>query len=112
MELREFISKSLLDIHGALSDVDAVAPGTVIRSFTNTTPAFVGLGVTNIQCVDFEVLVRADEHAGSEAKLSVVAAFVGGAVKGDSGTKSGHSATLRFKVPIDLSAVFYQRKNA
>jgi hypothetical protein len=105
MELRQFISKALSDIIGAVQDVDKAAPGTVVTSGVSTTAEFVQLGVTHLQSVDFEVTVRADEQSGSEAKLSVVAAVIGGAVKGESGKSGGHSATLRFKVPIRLSAI-------
>ena len=63
------------------------------------------MGVTHIQSVEFEVMVRADEQSGSEAKLNVVAAIVGGNVKEESGKAEGHSATLRFRVPINLGTV-------
>jgi hypothetical protein len=104
MILRDFISKSLLDIIGALNEVEKQSPGTVIVSFTKT-PEFVKMGVTEIQSVEFEVLVRADEKAGAEATLNVVAATVGGNVVGESGEAVGHSATLRFRVPINLATV-------
>lgn len=104
MILREFISKSLQDIVAALDEVEKKTPGTVIRSFTST-PEFVKMGVTQFQSVEFEVMIRADEQSGSEAKLNVVAAIVGGNVKGESGKAEGHSATLRFRVPINLSKV-------
>jgi hypothetical protein len=105
MILREFISKSLEDILAALNEVEKKTPGTVITGFSNTTPDFVKLGVTHIQAVEFEVMIRADEQSGSEAKLNVVAAIVGGNVKGESGKAEGHSATLRFRVPISLRGV-------
>lgn len=104
MILRDFISKSLLDIMGALGEVEKQTPGTIITGFT-TTPEFVKMGVTQIQSVEFEVMVRADEQSGSEAKLNVVAAIVGGNVKGESGKAEGHSATLRFRVPINLGGI-------
>ena len=104
MILREFITKSLLDIMGALNDVENQSPGTIITGFT-ATPEFVKLGVTEIQSVEFEVMVRADEQSGTEAKLNVVAAIVGGNVKGESGKAESHSATLRFRVPINLRGV-------
>jgi len=104
MILSKFISKSLLDIMTALDEVEKKKPGTVITNFTKT-PEFVKMGVTEIQSVEFEVMVRADEKSGSEAKLSVVAAIVGGNVKGESGKAEGQSATLRFRVPLNLGVV-------
>lgn len=105
MELREFITKAMADIIGAMHDTEKASPGAIITSGVTTSAAFVELGVTHLQSVDFEVAVRADEKSGSEAKLSVVAALIGAGVKGESGKSSGHSATLRFKVPIRLSKV-------
>ena len=105
MILREFISKSLQDIMEALNEVEKKSPGTVITGWNPTTPDFIKLGITHIQSVDFEVMVRAEEQSGREAKLNVVAAIVGGNVKGESGKAEGHSATLRFRVPISLRAV-------
>ena len=104
MILSEFISKSLLDTISALNEVEKKSPGTVITNFTKT-PEFVKMGVTEKQSVEFEVMIRADERSGSEAKLNVVAAIVGGNVKGESGKADGHSATLRFRVPLNLGRV-------
>lgn len=104
MVLKEFISKSLLDIIGALNEVQKKSPGTIVTSFT-ASPEFVKMGATQFQSVEFEVMVRADEQSGSEAKLNVVAAIVGGNIKGESGKAEGHSATLRFRVPINLGVI-------
>jgi hypothetical protein len=59
-------------------------------------------GISELTNVQFEVTVKIDERMGPEAKLSVVAAVVGGAVKGESGSSSGHAAELAFRVPIRL----------
>jgi hypothetical protein len=102
MELRRFISQALQDIIGGVEDAQKVVhPGAVVPSITKTFKA-VEHGVSEIQAVDFEVTIRADERAGSEARLSVVAAVVGGRVRGESGKSGGHAATLRFKVPVRL----------
>jgi hypothetical protein len=58
--------------------------------------------VSDVQAVTFEVTVRADEREGSEAKLNVVTAIIGGGMKGESGKSGGHAATLNFKIPIRL----------
>ena len=50
MVLNEFISKSLLDIIGALKEVEKKLPGAVITNFTKT-PEFVKMGITEIQAV-------------------------------------------------------------
>jgi len=102
MELREFISKTVEDIIGGVQDAQKKVPeGCVVPAIKQTFEA-VQHGVSEFQAVEFEVTVRADERAGSEARLSVVAAVVGGGVKGESGKSGGHAATLRFRIPVRL----------
>lgn len=102
MELRRFISQTILDIVGAVKDAqNETFEGCVVPSIAQTFTA-VQHGVSEIQAIEFEVTIRADERAGSEAKLNVVAAFVGGGVKGESGKSGGHAATLKFRVPVRL----------
>lgn len=102
MELRQFISKALLDVVGAVEDAQKkTPPGTIIPS-DSATYKDIQIGLTSYQIIEFEVTVRADESAGSEAKLSVVSAFIGGSVKGDSDKSGGHAATLKFKIPVSL----------
>jgi hypothetical protein len=98
MELRRFISQALQDIIGGVEDAQkAVHHGAVVPFIPRTFQA-VEHGINEVQAVDFEVTIRTDERASSGAKLSVVAAAVGGGVKGESGKSGGHAATLRFKI--------------
>lgn len=62
------------------------------------------VGFSPFQVVDFEVTVRADEKSGREGGLSVVSAVfgIGAGIKNVFGKKTGHAATLRFRVPIKL----------
>ena len=103
MELRAFISQALVDLVFAVQDAQERTPaGTVVPWGVNNDCPSIETGISGVQGVEFEVTVKADERQGSEAKLSVVAAVVGGSVKGDSGKSGGHAATLRFRVPIKL----------
>lgn len=103
MILRDFISQALLDIVGAVQDAQAkTPPGTVVPSGISTKMTAVEAGISQMQMVDFEVTVRADERSGSEARLNVVSVVLGGGVKGESGKSGGHAATLRFRVPVLL----------
>lgn len=102
MELRTFISKTLLDIVGGVEDAQKELPIGIVIPATAKTYQAVEARISEVQVVDFEVTVRADERAGSEAKLNVVAAVFGGGLKGESGTSGGHAATLKFSVPIRL----------
>ena len=100
MNLKEFVSKALVDIMDGVADAQAKVTGGVIVPAIVQTFQAVQHGVSNTQAVSFEVTVRADESAGSEARLNVVAGFFGGGVKGQSGNSEGHAAVLSFKVPI------------
>ncbi len=100
MELPSFIAKALTDIFAGVEAAQSKLPlGAVIPAVASHFDS-VRTGISELQSVDFEVVVRADEAKGSEAKLNVVAAFVGGGVSGQSRSGEGHTATLRFKVPI------------
>ena len=103
MELRNFISQALLDVIGGVQDAQSKSDtGSVVPAGIREAYKAVEVGISELQVIDFEVTVKADERSGSEAKLSVVAAFVGGSVKGDSGKTGGHAATLKFRVPVRL----------
>jgi hypothetical protein len=102
MELREFISTALLDIIQGVTDAQAkTEKGTIVPPVKQTYKS-VDAGISELTTVEFEVTVKTDERQGSEAKLSVVAAVIGGGVKGESGSSSGHAAKLTFRVPIRL----------
>ncbi|SRR5258708_5176049 len=103
MELRSFISQALLDVIAGVAEAQSKSePGRVVPGGFTYAYRSLEAGVTDLQVIDFEVTIQADERSGSEAKLSVVAAFVGGSVKGDSGKSGGHAATLKFRVPVSL----------
>lgn len=100
MELRKFIASALCDIIGGVQDAQQVAPNGAIIPKVSSSFQSVETGISDIAPVEFEVTVTADEHAGGEAKLSVVAALVGGVAKGQLDTASGHVARLTFRVPV------------
>lgn len=100
MELRTFIKKTILDLIGGVDDAQKEAPdGSVVPEVVSSFKS-VEVGISEVQAIEFEVVVRAEQNKESEAKLNVLTAVVGGGVRGQSGEESGHTATLRFKVPI------------
>lgn len=100
MELRAFVARALCDIINGVSDAQKdTKPGTIVPPIKRTHQA-VEAGVSDLTTVEFEVTVKADERAGKEARLSVVAAVVGGGISGERGSSSGHAARLSFRVPI------------
>ncbi len=102
MELRQFVKNALVDIIGAVTDAQQeVTSGEVVPE-ANTYLKTIDTGITQLQPVEFEVAVTTESSTGSEAKLNVVAAFVGGGIKGHSGSDTGHVAKLRFRIPVML----------
>lgn len=103
MELRKFISETLKDILQGVSDAQReIERGVVVPPINEQGWQGLQTGLTSYQVIDFEVSVNAVEKEGSEAKLNVVAAVIGGGVKGDSSLTSGHTAKLAFKIPVQL----------
>jgi len=102
MELRQFISKALCDIVNGIKDAQKETDkGTIVPHATTNAKA-VEAGISDLTSIEFEVTVKTDERTGSEAKLNVVAAIVGGSVKGESGNSSGYASKLSFRVPVKL----------
>jgi hypothetical protein len=102
MDLREFISRALCDIVNGVKDAQKETDkGTIVPGVSSSFKA-IETGISELTAIEFEVTVKTDERSGSEAKLNVVAAFVGGGVKGESDTSSGHAAKLKFRVPVKL----------
>ncbi|CDU05657.1 conserved hypothetical protein [Vibrio coralliirubri] len=103
MELRTFVKETLKDVLGGIHDAQAeIEHGEVVPQLNEKGWQGLETGLTSFQAIDFEVSVNAVEKEGSEAKLSVVAAVVGGHVKGDSSNIAEHTAKLSFKVPVKL----------
>lgn len=100
MELKEFVSRAICDIVGGIQDAQSQVPvGVVIPAVRNSYKS-VEAGISDLTSIQFEVTVAADEKKGSEAKLNVVAAIIGGGVKGDSGSSNSYAAKLSFRVPV------------
>lgn len=103
MELKVFIKETLRDIVGGIQEAqDEISGGVIVPTVIEQNYSAAQTGFTSYQKIDFEVTVNAVEKEGSEAKLNVVAAVIGGHVKGDNSSTSGHAAKLRFTVPIKL----------
>jgi hypothetical protein len=104
MELKNFIKETLKDIIGGIKEAQQeVDSGVIVPSINESNLSSVQSGFTSYQKIDFEVTVNAVEKEGSEAKLNVVAAVIGGHVKGDNSNTTGHVAKLSFSIPIKLS---------
>ena len=103
MELKDCVKESIKNIMDGVSEAQTeVSDGKVASRFASVSLGWYESGLSNRQLIDFEVSVNAVEKEGSEAKLNVVAAVVGGGIKGDSSTSSSHTAKLHFKVPVEF----------
>lgn len=105
MKLKDFVSQAIRDIVGGVQDAQSQLPqGSVVPAVRNSYKS-VETGISDVTSIQFDVTVSADERKGSEAKLNVVAAIVGGSVKGDSGSSSSYAAKLSFRVPVKFPQV-------
>ncbi len=103
MKLRTFVKETLKDVLGGIHDAQTeIEHGEVVPLINETDWKGLETGLTSFQAIEFEVSVNAVEKEGSEAKLNVVAAVIGGHVKGDSSNVAEHTAKLSFKVPVKL----------
>lgn len=102
MDLRTFIKTALLDVVNGISDAQiATEEGTIVPE-VSIAQSWVQMGITKIQVIDFEVLVRAEETKGSEAKIGVVAGVFGGGVKGQSSADNSHESKIKLRIPVQL----------
>jgi hypothetical protein len=102
MELRTFIKTALLDIINAVKDAQVEVKGKIVPGGVKLNYESVKHGVSEIQVVDFEVMVEADESKGSEGKLGVVNSIIGAGIAGKSESGVKHSNVLKFRIPIKL----------
>lgn len=102
MELKVFIKETLKDIVGAVEEAqNEISKGEIVP-YSNSTFKGIETGASDIQTIEFEVTVTVNEKEGSEAKLSVVAAVIGGNIKGQSDSTVGHVGRLKFRIPVKL----------
>ena len=103
MELKTFIKETLKDIIGAVQEAqEELNKGLIVPPLKEDYWKGIETGFTSYQSIEFEVSVNAVEQEGSEAKLNVLAAVVGGGVKGDSSSTAERTAKLSFRIPVKL----------
>lgn len=103
MELRTFITKTLLDIVHAVADAQQQSKDTQIIPKADMDGRFIEMGITQIQIVKFDVQVRVDESKGSEGKIGVVSSIIGASMAGKSSNESEQTTTIQFSVPVLFS---------
>jgi hypothetical protein len=102
MELKEFITKTLLDIISGVKEAqketefDTISP-SIARGGNEHTPE-----TSKIQPINFEVSIKVDEQTSGQAKLNVGINWFGAGAKGEISKSEGHDATLKFRIPVRL----------
>ena len=111
MELRSFISHSIVDIYHGILDAQNELPTGVVVPRVSSNYESVKTGISELQSIRFEVVVKVEEQKGKTAKINVVTGFLGGGMAEKSGTDSGHSGSLQFAVPIRLPVSKAEKKD-
>ncbi len=107
MNLQTFITETLVEIcHGVAEAQKRCPPNTIVPGVRVQGQAL-QKDLTHFQTVDFEVSVSIDEKAKTGGKIRVTTGVFNIGGGGDSEVTSGHTATLKFKVPI----MFQKGKN-
>ncbi len=102
MDLRTFIKTALLDIVSGIKDAqEQTDPGCIVPS-SSISQNWVELGITKIQAIEFDVLVRAEEASGKEAKIGVVSGLFSAGVQGTSSSDTSHESRIKLRIPVQF----------
>lgn len=115
MELREFVSRTLIDIAGGVQDAQKVASDSGARFnpklrnvFTGSTSAGAVLGWSQndghaVLLAEFDVAVTATEGTQTQGGIGVVGGLVNLGSKGQSDQASAQASRIKFCVPFVLA---------
>lgn len=122
MDLKEFVSETLLAIIGGVDDAQKKAkelgahvnPGGLMRSTSNISSNALWDNTTNnyAQQVSFDVAITAEDTAKGGAKVKVLSGILGGDVGGEKGNKNVVASRIQFSVPVLLPAHVIDNPNA
>lgn len=112
MELKEFVSQTLISIIEGVTDAQKkseehaalVNPGGLMRNTSNVSANSIWDNRNNnyAQSVSFDIAVTAEDTATGGAKIKVLAGILGGDVGGEKGNKNSVASRIQFSVPILL----------
>ncbi len=122
MDLKEFVSETLLAIIGGVADAQQKAkvlsahvnPGGLTRNIRNVENNAVWDNSTNnyAQQVSFDVAITAEDSATGGAKVRVLSGILGGDIGGEKGNKNVIASRVQFSVPVLLPAQVIEKPNA
>ena len=122
MDLKEFVSETILSVISGVSDAQEKAkefgahvnPGGLTRSLSNISDNAIWDNTTNnyAQPVTFDVAVTAEDSATGGAKVKVLSGILGGDIGGEKGSKNVVASRVQFSVPILLPPQNIDNPNA
>ncbi len=122
MDLKEFVSETLLSIINGVNDAQEkskelgafINPGGLMRNTSNVSDNSVWDNSTNnyAQPVTFDVAITAEDTAQAGAKVKVLSGILGGDIGGEKGNKNVVASRIQFTVPILLPAHDVENPNA
>jgi len=122
MDLKDFVSETLLSIISGVTDAQEKAkefgahvnPGGLTRNISNISDNSIWDNSTNnyAQPVSFDVAVSAEDTAKGGAKVKVLSGILGGDIGGVKGNKNVVASRVQFVVPVLLPAHELDKHNA
>lgn len=114
MDLKDFVSETLLSIVNGVTEAQAKAlelgahinPAGLTRHAAKVADNAIWDNSNNnyAQIVTFDVAITAEDTAKAGAKVKVIAGIFGGGAEAETGTKSSLASRVQFSVPILLPA--------
>lgn len=110
MELKDFVSETILSIISGVEDAQKKAkehdafvnPGGLLRNTSNVSTDAILDNSTNIyaQPVLFDIAITAEDSAQIGAKVKVFSGIFGGGINGEKESKNAIVSRVRFTVPV------------
>ena len=110
MELKEFVSETLISIVSGIKDAQEkseilgalINPGGLNRNISSVENNAIWDNRTNnyAQPVSFDVAITAEDSANTGGKVKVLSGIFGGDIGGEKGTKNVLASRIQFSVPV------------
>ena len=112
MELKEFLSETLLSIIAGVTDAQKKAaehgalvnPTGLMRNTSNVADNAIWDNRNNnyAQSITFDVAITAEDTASGGAKVKVLSGILGGDIGAEKGSKNSVASRIQFVVPVLL----------
>ena len=112
MELKEFLSETLLAIIAGITDAQGKAsehgalvnPTGLMRNVNNVSDNAIWDNSNNnyARTISFDIAITAEDTATGGAKVTVLSGLLGGDIGGEKGNKNSVASRIQFAVPVLL----------